>query len=56
MRLNESTTSLVQKPKRPLNNALYIQNLNPLRQRQNILEKRDSDLIEGGGEKVSMTD
>jgi len=63
MNMTESFTSLgisSKHPKRPLANALFIQNLNPLKKKQQEEEKNkdndDEDMIVGGGAKVSLTE
>lgn len=42
---------------RPIANALFIQNINPLKKKKNTAEDENGDeMIAGGGEKVSLTD
>ena len=47
-------TSLHGRVKRPLANALFIQNINPLKQKKPELNADQSDLIVGGGEEVKL--
>ena len=56
MKKTESQGSLTHHPKRPIANALYLQNINPLKARMRDEINKDSmtDLIAGGGEKVSI--
>ena len=62
MNMTESLTSLgmgSKAHKRPIANALFIQNLNPLKKKQQEEENNkdeDDDMIVGGGAKVSLTD